>query len=520
MSAVGGPRVSSRGETVVLCPKCGARNDPLLLRCSVCGADLLPGRSVRERIVVLILGIVLAELAMVLAVYVASRGLPVPPYASPFVLAVLSLALFLAAVHFGLVRIPLYRRFLNRAERLRDSDPEQALSDLSQALMRAPNARKAVIQKERSQLLARLGRTEQPVPDLTAPGASAPAGSGGQQKQPADLGAWEWIGYCKSCRAMVHVDTNRRCARCGARATRVEFVRPDQREAALAQVIDEEPAPRRGPLLTGALTVVGFLVLVVLPPAVLMPRALRRAAAQATAASHARASATATSRALALATPVLFQEDAFSFSYASDWQQISSEQASSLLKRSLSALLPGPYGYIGGVYTGGLDDCQGCAQVLLAVSSDPHLPATLTDEQYEAWRTASAQALGSRLLSYSKVQLSSMPAVECIHLGLSDDSKEWEYVIVSPQGGAAYLLSCSSRQDSFVDFEPVFRLVLETLRIVPPTPTLTPTLTPTRRPTARPTQIPTATPVPTATLTPVPPPPPPPRPRPTPLPTH
>jgi uncharacterized OB-fold protein len=517
MSAVRGSWLPSRGQTAVLCPKCGARNDPVLLRCSECGADLLPGRSVRERVVVLILGMVLAELAMALAVYVASQGLPVPPYGSPIVLAVLSLALFVAAVQFGLVRTPVYQRYLNRAKRLRNSDPEQALSDLSQALMRAPNARKALIQKERSQLLTRLGRTEQPPDELTAQGASAPAGTGGQQKQPSDQGAWEWIGYCKSCRAMVHVDPNRRCARCGARATGVEFVRPEQREAALAQVFDQEPALRLGPLVSGALTVVGFLVLIVLPSAALMPRLLRHGAARATAASHARVSATATSRALALATPVLFQEDVFSFSYASDWQQISSEQASSLLKRSLSVLLPGPYSYIGGVYTGGLDDCQGCAQVLLAVSSDPHLPATLTDEQYEAWRTTSAQALGARLLSYNKVELSSMPAVECVHLGLSDDSKQWDYVIVSPQGGAAYLLSFSSQQDSFADFEPVFRLVLETLRIVPPTPTLTATVTPTRRPTARPTHTPTATPVPTATLTPIPPPP---RARPTPLPTH
>jgi hypothetical protein len=487
-----------------------------------------------------ILGIILAQAVMTLAVFVASQGAQVPLYASPVILALLSVALFFATVRFGLGSTPLYQRYLNRAERHIHSYPEQALSDFTQALMRAPGTRKSVIQRERGVLLSRLGRTEEGLEDLTADGAApqqpgaAKLPSGGseidvepsadaarltetdrRQKQLGESGAREWIGYCKQCRAAVHVDANRRCARCGARATGVELVRPDEREAALAHLTGKETGQRRGLLLSIALTVVGLLVCVVLPLAAVMPKLMQQV----------RAAATPTPRPVTFSTPVLFHQDVFSFSYPSDWQRIGPEEVSALLQTSLKGLTPGAYRYIGGVYTQGLDNCKGCAQIVLVVSRDPSLSGTLTDEQYQALRTASEQALGARLVSHHKVEVSFMPAAESIHLGLSGDAKLWEYVIVPPEPGVAYLLSCSSHQDSFAEFEPIFRQALDTLHIEGAAPTSTPTptatLAPTPTPTRRPTRTLTPTPTATLTATPVPPPRPvPPSPTVEPLPTR
>ena len=487
----------------MLCPKCQARNDPTLARCSACAADLLPGRSRGDRLGTLVAGIVLAAAIMALAVFMASRRAEVPLCASPLSLGAFALVLFFGALRYGLGRTLPYEKYLNRAERHLESAPEQALTDFTTALELAPDRIKTRILKQRGELLSRLGRTEQALADLSAHAAAPEEGGAATllsgvseidikpstdqatldeinrlEKQLVESGARQWIGYCQACRAAVNVDVNRRCARCGAPLAKTQLVRPEESEGALAKLDHEQARRRRKRLLTTGVAVVALLLCVVLPLAAALPGLIQEARKQA-AHGGSLVGATPTRRAATTSSaPVLFRQNVFAFSYPGDWWEITPAEVGVLLNTSLKGMKASQYSYIGGVFNEGLDNCKGCAQIVLVVATDPALTGTLTDEQYQDIRAASQKSMGARLLSHNKITLAGMPAVESIHLGLSGRSKLWEYIIVPPQPGVAYLLSCSSHPDSFTQFEPAFRQAVNTLRIGEALPTAVPTLTP------------------------------------------
>jgi len=264
----------------------------------------------------------------------------------------------------------------------------------------------------------------------------------------------------------VRADADRQCTKCGAPLETVQLVRPEERELALAKLTREQAGRRRRRSVGVTLAVVALFACVVLPLAAVLPGLIREMATRATPTPRPAVSA---------ATPGLYREDVFSFSYPTDWQRIGPQEVSALLKTSLKGLTADAYSYIGGVYSKGLDNCKGCAQIVLVVATDPNLPGTLTDAQYDTYRQASEKQMGERLLLHHKVEVSSMPAVESIHLGASGNSKLWEFLIVPPQRGVAYLVSCSSHKDSFADYEPAFRQAINTLRIAGGAPTPVPT---------------------------------------------
>ena len=164
-----------------------------------------------------------------------------------------------------------------------------------------------------------------------------------------------------------------------------------------------------------------------------------------------------------------FRGDIISFEYPSDWEVITKKEVNTLLKTSLKGLKAGAYDYIGGVYKGGVDNCRGCATIVVVVAKDPSLTGTLTDEQYQRVKAAAEQQMGSRLLSHRKTEVSSMPAAESVHIGDSRLTKLWELIIVPPEPGMAYLFSCSSHKDTYEDFEAVFERAIGSLRIKRPT---------------------------------------------------
>jgi hypothetical protein len=485
-------------QRFVLCPKCQARNDPASRRCAACRADLLPGRSGRERLGYTIVGIIFAAAVMALAVAMASQHAEVPLCANPISLGFFSLALLFGSLGYGLGRTPEYEKYLNRAQRHLQAAPEQALADLNKALELAPQKLHSRILKQRGELLSRLGRAEEALDDLTAHAAAPEKGglswlvSGVSdidveastdqstlaeinrlQKQLVESGARERVGYCKTCRTAVSVDANQQCANCGAKIKDVRLVRPGEREAALSGLNREQAARRRKRSLRTALVVVALFLCVGLPlAAVVIARLVPQVGTR----------PTPTPRSATSATPGLFEENVFSFSYPSDWKLIGPQEVASLLKTSLQGMSSSSYSYIGGVYSGGLDSCKGCAQVVLVVATNASLTGTLTDPQYQAFRAASEQQMGARLLSHRKIEVASMPAAESIHLGLSGDSKLWEYIIVPPKPGVAYLVSCSSHKDSFASFESAFQQIMDSLQIegaaARSTPTRAPAVTP------------------------------------------
>jgi nucleoid-associated protein YgaU/predicted nucleic acid-binding Zn ribbon protein len=489
------------GETFVVCPKCQARNDPASRRCSVCRADLLPGRGGRQRLGYMVFGIILAALVMAVAVAMASQGVEVPLCASPISIGLIALALFFGALGYGLGRTPEYEKYLNRAQRHLQAAPEQALADFSKALELAPQKLQSGILKQRGQLLSRLGRAEQALADLSAHAAAPQQGGVGWllsnvsdidvkpstdqatlgeinrlQKELVESGARQWVGYCQACRAAVAVDAEHKCTQCGTPLKEVQLIHPEEHDLALAKINREQRGRRRRRSLVIALAVVALFVCVVLPLASVLLSG-----------RQARQEATPTPRAAATpVTPGLFQQNVFSFSYPAGWWEITPREVSVLLSTSLKGMTSADYSYIGGVYTEGLDNCKGCAQILVIVATNPALNGTLTDEQYEALRAASQQSMGARLLSHQKVEVAGLPAAESIHVGLSGDSELLEYIIVPPQPGVAYMVSCSSHKDSFAEFETVFRAAINSLRIgeALPTPVLTATPRPTTPPAA------------------------------------
>jgi nucleoid-associated protein YgaU len=136
-----------------------------------------------------------------------------------------------------------------------------------------------------------------------------------------------------------------------------------------------------------------------------------------------------------------------------------------LLRTSLKGLQPGSYEYIGGVYTGGLDNCSGCAQIVVVVVRDPNLPGTFSDEQYQAYAQDAEKRFGARLEANRKIEVSGMPGAESVHIGASRRSKLWECIMVPPEPGLAYLFSCSSHINSYDDFLPIFERAMQTLNL-------------------------------------------------------
>jgi LysM repeat protein/tetratricopeptide (TPR) repeat protein len=480
---------------VVLCPKCQTENPPDQATCSQCGAKLLPGRGVLERIGYFVAGIVGAALFIGLAWLFArmEMGEALPPCcASPITLGIMALSCLVGGIKMAFTRTPEYEKYVTRAQRHVQAAPEQALADLTKALELAPEKEKADILKQRGELSAKLGRKEEALADLSEYATSPYAHRGAkvvskivgveleetaQAISPAEMsiqglrkeliqeGALKAVGYCKRCKDAVELDEKRLCSRCGGKVKEPRFVKPEESEAELVKLRKEAAVRRRDRLIW--LTVVGialFTCALCIGAGVLSSRTRKQEEG-------------ATPTVAVTAVPTTFAENVFSFEYPSNWKKITEKEISTLFETSLKGAESGDYDYIGGVYTGGVGDCRGCAQIVIVVAKNPSLTGTLTDEQYEQAKEAIEKQMGSRLISYSKTEISSMPATESVHIGASGQSKLWELIVVPPEPGVAYLFSCSSHKDSYADFEEVFARAIKSLRIGEPAPVLTPTST-------------------------------------------
>lgn len=355
----------------------------------------------------------------------------------------------------------------------------------------APEKEKADILKQRSELYSKLGRKQDALADLSEYASSPYAHRGakaiskivgvdmeGAAAAPTEQaidglrgelvkeGTLKAVGYCKRCKDAVELDEKRLCSRCGGKIKEPRFVKPEVSEAELVKLRKEAAVRRRDRLIW--LTVGGvalFTCALCIGMGILSSQTRKQAEG-------------ATATVAVTAVPTTFAENIFSFEYPSNWKKITQKEISTLFETSLKGMKVGGYDYIGGIYTGGVGDCRGCAQIVIVVVKNPSLTGTLTDEQYEQAKEATEKQMGSRLISYSKTEVSSMPATESVHIGASRQSKLWELIIVPPEPGVAYLFSCSSHKDSYDDFEEVFARAIKSLRIGEPTPVLTPTPTP------------------------------------------
>jgi hypothetical protein len=475
--------ISGKGARMVICPKCSAQNAPDQTHCSQCRAHLLPGRSILERLGYLGGGLAAAALVGGLA-YLFSRmetaeSLP-DCCASPLYLAFLSLTSLIGGLVLALGRTPQYEKYVKRAQRHVQAAPEQALSDLNQALELAPVKRQPDVRRQRAAVYAKLGRKEEALADLSSYAASPDAHRGAKiaseiigieledaaravsptemsihslEDQLVQEGTLCAVGYCKRCREAAELDKERRCPKCGRQVKEVKFVKPPEREAEVAKLGVEAASRRKRRriwMIVGGCAL--FACVICAGTTIWSAQKEGRVAGR-----------TATPSPSVL--PVTFAENVFSFEVPSDWNTMSEEDTVALLETALEGYSWQGHDYAGGVYSQGTDSCPGCAQIVVAVVRMQGMTGSLTTEQYQDIREAAQQQMGSRLVSQHRTEVGSLPAVESTYLDAERLARVRTLVIIPDEPGVVYLVTCCAHKDAFADFEAVFERALGSLEI-------------------------------------------------------
>jgi len=447
-------------EAKVICPKCGGRNSPAQEVCSQCGADLLPGRSIGERARRFGISMLFIVLAVLLSRVQDLQCL---------VWLFLILAAFLGG---GLVwafgRTPQYEKYVKRAQRHIEPEPEQALADFTKALELAPEKERAKIFQQRAEICEKLGREPGELDKLVEkPQKPAPPGEAAKATTralpgrkifagiTALLGVLFLAGFLFTTAASVHDYIK------GLEFERIPFqtqvviilalLAAFLLFAGLSVFLTERR--KIGLLFWSALVALGVIGTGYVMAYVWEGGLLRGALPSVP----------------PTATPVprfvTFEGDGFSFDYPSNWEVITEKEIDVLLDTSLKGMSPSGYDYIGGVYTGGVDGCRGCAHIVVVSLKDPNLTGTLTDEQYGQVKANYENTMGPRLISIKRTEVSGMPGIEMVNIGRSKDTKLRAVIIIPPEPGIAYSLNCLSHKDSYDDFEAIFSRAMESLRI-------------------------------------------------------
>ena len=144
---------------MIVCPKCKAENSPAGENCVKCGHSLLPKRTVGERIVGLIIGIICLLIILVLSTRMIAGF-----WIGIFILGGITAAAFF----FALGPQSLAEKYEDRANKYKESDPEQAIADYTKALDLGKTSGKvsAKIFFERGKLYRKMGRREEALADL------------------------------------------------------------------------------------------------------------------------------------------------------------------------------------------------------------------------------------------------------------------------------------------------------------------------------------------------------------------
>lgn len=517
-----------QGEPRIHCHKCKTENLPTVDRCLQCGANLLPAENVGTRIGYLIAGILGAALLGFLAYSLSSNraAWQGPSICNPGVLFIAGLFVLVSGIAMAVRRTPHYVRYSARAQRHASLNLWQAVADLGRAIELAPKKERPGLLKQRVALYEKLGLREEATADLLAQAADpdafkgeaalvgmltgadsgiyAQSRSNGALKALVASGRVRAVGYCPRCKAAVALDDRRHCLRHPRTKGRaVQYVPPGQEEAGKQLALGAWEKQRRS-LRRWLVVLILFLMLAVV--CLLIPAT----AGPLTNLPFLKTpEPTATFRTTGgVAT---FADNVFTFDYPAGWSRMGPKEIRSLASGSLEGIGRYDPDYLGGVYTGGVNNCLGCAEIVAVVVPVDEMTGTLSVEQYERIRQAEEQQMGSRLLLHRLTSVGSLPAVESKFVGASRQGQQWQLIIVPKEPGKIYLFSCSSHKDSWDGFEPVCEQAIESLSVegsggtsrAPAAETVKPTTAPTPRPTSRPTARPTPRPTPRPTAAPV-----------------
>ncbi|MBN1401453.1 MAG: LysM peptidoglycan-binding domain-containing protein [Anaerolineae bacterium] len=474
------------GAGHIICPKCQARNPPTATVCAQCGGDLLPGRTIGQRIVRFLLGCAVAAICAVLGGVAARQpGLALVTW----VFFIQALVSFFGSLAWALTRTPAYERYTKRAQRHLTEEPHQALSDLATALGLVPEKLtkvRAAISQQIATLSAQLG--VEPPPALVLASLPSTSGKPGVAPESGARKGCFWVALCGAAFFVLlflitmwtTVSDHARGVTTAKLAGGLYVAILSWLALLLLGLIVILLAQRKGlvALLWGA-SLIGALAIgaVVVTPRI-DPQELKSTLLGTrvpTPRPTPRAAVSAFTRTpiqpLAPPTPtappvyVAFQEEIFSFEYPSDWRRIGQEETETLLKTALKGAQPEQLAYVGGVYTGGVENAKDCAMVVLLIVKNAAFPGGLTDEQYQQAEQAARRQMGTRLVSYRQMNIGSIPAVESVHVGASRLSQLRDVTIFPAEPGVVYMVSCSSHKDCYDDYAAVFERVVSSLSI-------------------------------------------------------
>jgi ribosomal protein L40E len=233
-------QIATREETYqkaqIHCQKCKTENPPTALRCQNCDANLLPGATVGQRVVLFFLFLLAAGLLG----FLFYRFYIQEPGSAPDIVLCNQGALVGGAVlSFIMAFVSLFRRtaeyekYVNRANRHLNLNAWQSLDDLNRAMDLAPEKEQMRLVKQRAKVFEKLGLNQDAARDhlslVTSPNAykgegewvSALTGADGdvfsssmrssQIKTMLSSGKVMAVGYCKRCKDVVELNVDQRC---------------------------------------------------------------------------------------------------------------------------------------------------------------------------------------------------------------------------------------------------------------------------------------------------------------------
>lgn len=152
---------------MIHCQKCNQQNTPEAQKCSQCGANLLPGAGIKERLGQLGCLVVAGILIPVLAFLIVPR-LGVGNILDSLigmgmiVLSVIAGIVFiLLGISLAVGKTPAHDKYRRRAERHVEIDPQQAIADYGAAIKLAPEAIAFDLLSARARLYHKQGMIEE-----------------------------------------------------------------------------------------------------------------------------------------------------------------------------------------------------------------------------------------------------------------------------------------------------------------------------------------------------------------------
>lgn len=274
---------------MITCRKCDSSNPSEATHCEHCGADLLPGETLKDRLLGFLIG-VFGGLLSIGVLYLLMKNPELAEtsqcciFTNPYVWFIGIFFFPISALVNALRKTPLHKRYENRANFHRTKDPEQSLADYTEAINLAPPKKKAELLKQRAELYKTLGREEDFLEDrltyMDSEGAyegqanlaqtfkldSDQFVAGARDSERKNLlaeGKIKAVGFCKQCQQAVELNEKSRCPiHPKKKPIAVKYSLPKDFEVKFAEVASEGAEQFKKTRRTRKIVLIVLLVLI------------------------------------------------------------------------------------------------------------------------------------------------------------------------------------------------------------------------------------------------------------------